>query len=144
MGVVNVQHEIILAGPIQVLKSKTILDFLGGLSGRAVAPTFGALIALDLSLGCWFDVTAAAATNITLSNPTNVPVVSGQLLGVTIYNTSGGAMGTVSFGTQLKTAGAFTTPATANNRSIVFRNNAAPGTTPNWIEIWRGAADVAN
>ncbi len=99
--------------------------------------TYSAAMDTDCTLGNIFEITANNGTNFTINNPTGM--VSGQTLQYTIKNTSGGALGTITFDTALHTAGAYTNPATGNNRAICFYYN---GTV--WYETWRTVADVAN
>jgi hypothetical protein len=106
-------------------------------SAAPVTLVFGAAPATNAGLGNVFIITATSNTAITFAAPTSP--TTGQLLTYVIRNTSGGSMGSVSFNAVFKTASGFTTPATANSRTITFLYNGA-----NWVELYRGAADVAN
>jgi hypothetical protein len=66
----------------------------------------------------------------------------GTLLLVAIYNTSGGALGAVTWEANYKLAGAWVSPATGFNRSILFARQWTGGTV--WHEISRTTADVPN
>jgi hypothetical protein len=103
--------------------------------GRQVL-TYGTTVNTDASTGNEFSVTATNGTAFTMANPTNL--TTGQVLSYTIRNTSGGALGTVTWGTTFKLA-AWTSPATANSRSIEF---VYDGT--NLVERSRTTADVPN
>jgi hypothetical protein len=117
-----------------------------GLAHPITQPTFGATIAFDLSASSTLLVIATAATNITISAPTNVPNLSGQNIEIIISNQSGGAMGTVTLAAAYNvtaTAPYATPPANGFNRWILFKNIGTQA-APIWIELTRGTADVAN
>ena len=99
-------------------------------------PTYGTSVAIDRSLGSTFRITATNNTAFTVANPTNA--ITGLPLMVVIRNTSGGALGTVTWDTLYKLS-TWTSPATANSRSITF---VYDGT--NWVEVNRAASDVPN
>jgi hypothetical protein len=103
-------------------------------SGRTL--TYGTTVATNAASGNYFTLTVTDGVAFTISPPTNA--TAGQILTYTIKNTSGGAVGTITWDTIFKKA-AFTTPATANQRSITF---VYDGT--NWIELYKTAADVGN
>jgi hypothetical protein len=71
----------------------------------------------------------------TISNPSNA--MGGQSITYCILNSSGGSMGTITWGTQFKLAGAFSNPANGKRRTIRFFFD---GTY--WIEEARAAADI--
>jgi hypothetical protein len=99
---------------------------------------YSASITIDSSTGDQFDITAADGNAFTINAPTSV--VDGQLMTLTIRNTSGGALGTITWNGIFKMS-AWTSPATGFNRSITFRyrNDAA-----DWVEVSRTPADVPN
>lgn len=103
---------------------------------KRVAPAYGPAVAIDASLGNEFDITATNGVAFTVSNPTNA--VDGELITITIRNTSGGALGAVTWDTLYKLA-AWTSPATGFSRSITFKYNGT-----NWVEISRTTVDVPN
>ena len=103
---------------------------------RRSAPTYGVTVSIDASLGNEFDVTATNGTAFTVANPTNA--TDGQRITITIRNTSGGALGVVTWDTLYKLA-AWTSPATAFSRSIDFKYNGV-----NWVEVSRATVDVPN
>jgi len=114
----------------------------GPLFTPLASPTYGASIAVDLSLGNSFIVTVTDNAAHALANPTNgaVPVTAaGAIFSVTEKNTTGGAIATMTFGTAYKLGAAWTAPATTKQRTIWFLWD---GTTA-W-EVNRTAADVAN
>lgn len=73
----------------------------------------------------------------TVNPPTTA--VDGRRIAVWVINTSGGAMGVITWGTGFKLGGAFTNPANGTRRIIEFE---CDGT--NWYEFNRSAADVTN
>ena len=116
-----------------------VIDPLG-VAATFVAPTFGAAITIDTSLGSgslWQRITANAATAPTIGAPSTA--VAGQKLLVTLRNASGGAMGATTWNPIYKLGAAWTNPANGFSRSIGF---VFDGT--NWVEFNRTAADVAN
>lgn len=101
--------------------------------------TYGASIAVDASLGNVFQVVITDANAFAFADPTNPPSASeGQRITFLVTNSSGGAHGAGTFGAAYKTAGNFPATATGKQRAIVFEWNGV-----NWIEVTRGAADVA-
>jgi len=102
----------------------------------AKALTYGATIATDVSEGDLFTITVTNNVAFTISAPTN-PVTSKRIV-YTIRNTSGGAMGAITWNGAFK-LGAFTNPGNGNSRSIEFAYNGT-----NWIEISRASVDVPN
>lgn len=122
-----------LNGPTSVAGSLTATK---SVIENLVTLTYSATIATDASTGNEFTVTVVDANAFTISNPTNA--TSGQRIVYTIRNTSGGALGAVTWGTAFKMA-AWTSPATANSRSITFRYDGT-----NWVEIARTASDIPN
>jgi hypothetical protein len=102
---------------------------------RAVLP-YSTVIATDASLANSFTITATDGVAFTISAPTNL--VAGKQLTYTIRNTSGGALGAITWNAVFKMT-AFTNPATATNRSISFIYDGT-----NLVEVSRSAADVPN
>lgn len=113
--------------------------------------TYAAAIAIELQSGNHAIVSVTDAVAFVFSAPTYGGVafaalssslalaLSGMVLRLTIRNTAGVAHGAGTFNAAFKTAGAVAAIATGNNRSMEFVWNGV-----NWIEQWRGAADVAN
>lgn len=97
--------------------------------------TSGATLTPDCTTGLWFDHTTGANATITVNAPTNG--ITGQIIEITIRNTSGGAV-TVNFNAVYKISGALA-PANGNSRTILFRSDGT-----NWIERTRSTADVPN
>lgn len=89
--------------------------------GTPVAPTYGASVTIDLSLGDWFTVTATNATAFTISNPSGLSPTAGDEIEITVVNSSGGAITmTTPFDTLYKLA-SFTKPANGFNRTVRFK-----------------------
>jgi hypothetical protein len=105
------------------------------LNGRQ-SPTYGPIVGLDTAIANEFYVNATNGTAFTIDNPNFAE--SGMVITVTIANTSGGALGTVTWAGDFKLA-SWTSPADGNNRSITFSYDGT-----NWIEINRTTADVPN
>lgn len=102
-----------------------------------VNPAYQATVAIDAAQGNLFRITATNNVGFTVSNPTNA--ATGKVLTVMVRNTSGGALGVLTWDTLYKLGAAWSQPATGFSRSINFEYDGA-----NWVETTRGAADVAN
>jgi hypothetical protein len=98
--------------------------------------TYGTVIATDTAKGNHFTITATDGVAFTISAP--LSPVAGKQITYTVRNTSGGALGAITWNAIFKMA-AFTNPATATSRSISFVYDGV-----NWVEIARTPADVAN
>lgn len=101
------------------------------------SPTFGAFVSVDSEDGNGVDINATTNVNFTIGNPLHVPTAR-QPLTITVRNTSGGALGAVTWGSAYRLA-AWTSPANGFSRSIAFVFNGT-----NWIEVSRTPADVPN
>jgi hypothetical protein len=99
---------------------------------------YSSSVTFDAGAANIFDITATNGTAFTINSPSNV--TGGNEFAVTIRNTSGVALGAITWGTSFKLAGAWISPATGNNRSIKFITDAS-GVCH---ELCRSAADVAN
>lgn len=110
--------------------------FSTGVVNSHVTLTYSASITIAADTGNSFVVTATNGTAFTINAPTGG--ITGQIILVTIRNTSGGALGVATWNAVFKMV-AWVQPATAFSRSILFRYDGA-----NWVEMMRGAADVAN
>ena len=84
-----------------------------------------------------FTITATNSTAFTITSPL-YPTLDGEIITFTIINTSGGALGTATWGALYKLA-TWVQPATGFSRSITFLCNGT-----NFIELNRTAADVPN
>lgn len=100
-------------------------------------PTYANPTLVNAASGPRQRITVTNADNFTVAPPTNAHAA--MSLTIEIYNTSGGAMGTVTFDSGTggyRTAGAFSSPATGRIRSITFAYDGAK-----WSEVCRTAAD---
>lgn len=112
----------------------------GRVKRRIAQIVYSASITPDAQLSEWFEIVANNGAAFTINAPTNPPPnTEEQELEFTIRNTSGGALGVITWNAAFHLAGAFTSPATGFNRSVRFRWR---GTA--WLEMSRTAADVAN
>lgn len=121
------ESGVIVAGRIQVS---------GGFIAGFVTITYSASMTPDARAGMTQVITATNATAFTINAPTNP--ASGQKLTIKIRNTSGGALGAVTWNAVFKMA-TWTSPATANSRSITFHYDGT-----NWVEESRCTTDVPN
>jgi hypothetical protein len=135
-----------LAGDINVRPAANLSlhkdTFLNGiavhakmLAKKALALTYSATIATDAQAANIFTIVATNGTAFTISNPTNL--WTGAELTYDIKNSSGGALGVITWGAAFLLAGAFTNPANTKRRTITFYYD---GTS--WIETNRAAADI--
>lgn len=106
-----------------------------GTGGSITGPT--QTITLDLSTGSHFDITCTTTDDFTIANPINGHTDGNQEFEIKFKNTSGGTMGTPTFGSAWK-VGTFTKPADGHNRVLRFRWN---GTN---VYQHTDASDVAN
>ena len=88
---------------------------------------FGVSVAIDAALGGIATITATNNTAFTIANPTNP--TTGEWLSIQVRNTSGAALGTITWDTLYKMA-TFTKPATGYHRTVTFRYNGT-----NWDEL---------
>lgn len=115
----------------------TLLTQLKSAVGQSsAAVTYSASMTIDTSAAWRQIITANNGTAFTINAPTNATLDRVQV--ITIKNTSGGALGAVTFDPVFKLA-AWTQPANGFSRSITFQFNGT-----NWIEISRTPADVPN
>lgn len=115
----------------------------GGASGGPVNIPYSASITPDVALiggatGGGGIITATNNTAFTLQNP--VGMTTGDMVEITLNNTSGGALGAITLGSMYKLqGGAFPSPATGNRRTVGMRFDGT-----HMYEIYRTAADVAD
>lgn len=102
-----------------------------------VAPTYGTTVNIDASLGSFFTVTATNSTAFLIAAPTNGQ--EGQTITIRVRNTSGGALGAISWASAYKKA-AFTAPANGFSRAITFEYIGAF----TWVETSQTSADIPN
>jgi hypothetical protein len=110
--------------------------FAQAVINKTVTVTYSAAMQIDASAGNRFSITATNNTAFTINIPLNP--TSGQEITYTIRNTSGGALGAVTWDAVFKLA-AWTQPANGYSRSITYSYDGT-----NWLEISRTPADVPN
>jgi hypothetical protein len=119
------------------------IRFLNGVATRLqpvglVAPAYGASIAIDAAAGDFFNIVATNNTAFTVANPTTFGVASrNHRITIRIKNTSGGALGVLTWDTAYKPVNA-TQPANGNSRTRIFEPDGT-----NYVEIASGV-DVPN
>lgn len=101
------------------------------------AVVYAAAMTIALGLGAFAIITATDGVAFTINAPTGTPL-AGDELTVQIRNTSGGALGAVTWNAVFKMS-AWTQPATAFSRAITFRYNGV-----NWIQVGQTGVDVPN
>lgn len=118
------------AGGNQLGQTQPLVD-------RRVVTAWTASWTIDASTGNDQELAGSTATTgYTINAPTNPQI--GQVLDVSVKNTSGGALGAATWNAVFKMT-AWTNPANGFSRSIRFRYNGT-----NWVERGRAAADVPN
>lgn len=100
-----------------------------------VALTYSASMTPNTLLGKVFTITVTDGVAFTINSAT--PQTDGQEIMFVIINSSGGAMGAVTFAGNYRLAGAFTAPANAKRRTIKFVRESG-----GWTELSRAAADI--
>jgi len=130
--------------------TRTIVNNSAAFSGL-IPVTYGATCRIrgafsGMNRTCIYQINAtnSSAFNIVISGPLDSVDASfmtrGQVFGVQIKNTSGGALGTITQGTNIKVNGsAFPSPANGNSQTVMF---VWDGT--NAIEIGRTSGDIPN
>jgi hypothetical protein len=98
--------------------------------------TYSAAITFDASSGSVFIVTATNGVAFSIEAP--IKLVVGQRITAVIKNSSGGALGAITWNAIFKKT-AFTSPANGFSRSIEF---VYDGT--NLVQVFQGATDVPN
>lgn len=102
--------------------------------------TYSASMTPDLRSGHVHRITVTDGVAFTINSPTNRDATApGTITTFVFRNTSGGALGAITWNAIYKMAGALTNPATGFSRSISFFDDGT-----NLVELYRGAADVAN
>jgi hypothetical protein len=124
-----------VTGPTRYVHSITTSTTTGEWAGFTV----GAGITVTPETIAWkgYDLTYNHGSATTVAAPTTD--LLGATLSLRIRNTSGGAMGTITWDAAYKMA-AWTNPANGTNRSIEFRCIG----TGAWVEVNRTPADVPN
>ena len=97
--------------------------------------TYSTSITPNSAIGDYKIITATNGTAFTINAP--LMPANGRVLMFDILNSSGGAMGGITWNGAFKLAGAFTNPASTKHRTITFVYNGT-----NWIETNRAAVDI--
>jgi hypothetical protein len=100
------------------------------------APTYGVTVAIDAAAGCVHNITATDGVAFTISNPTNA--LTGQVIFIKVKNSSGGALGTVTWDTLYKMS-AWTSPADGFSRAVEFYFDGT-----NWVQLTASGVDIPN
>jgi hypothetical protein len=100
------------------------------------APTYNVVVAIDAAAGCVHNITATDGVAFTISNPTNA--LTGQVIFIKVKNSSGGALGTVTWDTLYKMS-AWTSPADGFSRAVEFYFDGT-----NWVQLTASGVDIPN
>lgn len=103
---------------------------------QIVTTPYSASITIDAYTGSEFIITATNNTAFTINAPLHPNI--GQSIEIMIRNTSGGALGAVTWDPIFKMS-AWAQPANANSRTIAFWYNGA-----NWVQRFQATVDVPN
>lgn len=95
----------------------------------------GSTVVPDASSGEIQELEVTDTDAITMAAP--IYPATGETITLAIKNSSGGSMGTISWNSVYKLAGAFTNPANGYIRTITFYYDGT-----NWVEVSRAAADI--
>jgi hypothetical protein len=126
---------------IYYLPSLCIQRYTGTAWARDVQSTaivtlgYSATVGTDASAGGIFELEVTDTSAFTMSAP--IYASQGAVIRYAITNSSGGSMGTITWDSVFKLAGAFTNPANGKIRTIEFYYDGT-----NWVELTRGAADI--
>jgi len=98
--------------------------------------TYGATVATDTGLANLFKLTVTNGIAFTMSDPTNP--ITGRIATFDILNSSGGAMGVVTWGAAFKLdATGFVSPANGKRKTISFYYDGT-----NWVQIGPTSGDI--
>ena len=100
-----------------------------------LALTYSTSIDTNASQANVFQIVISDGVAFTIENPTSGK--QGQNITYDIRNSSGGAMGVLTWASDFKLAGAFTNPADTKRRTITYFYDDA-----NWVELNRATADI--
>lgn len=117
-------------------KATRRLAFAKGIRYAIATLTYGTAVTIDSAIAKIHILTATNGTAFAMNAPTNA--ITGASIKITIKNTSGGALGVVTWNAVFKMS-TWTSPATGFQRSIDFYYDGT-----NWIEDGRTTADVPN
>lgn len=114
------------------------LKATGGVQRGLAVPAYSASITPDASLGDWQTITVTNGTAFTVNAPTNPPAsTQTQTLTIEVLNSSGGAMGVITWNAAFVFAGlTWANPASTKKRRITFAWNGAA-----WVAVSIATAD---
>ena len=115
------------------VNSKGILVQYRNYNPQIVQPN----VPVDVAAGTLVNLNVTSTSAFQINSPTN-DGASGQQLTICVKNTSGGSIGTITWGAEYKLA-AWTNPANGFSRSISFFYDGT-----NWIEYSRTSVDIPN
>lgn len=118
------------------LRAHVNFEFLKASIHNIVTDTYSASITPDAGAGDEHVITVTNGTAFAINAPTNP--VSGMVQTYTIRNSSGGAVGVITWNAVFKMA-ALTNPANGFSRSVTFRYNGT-----NWVQKTQTGVDVPN
>lgn len=119
-------------------ETSTGLVRMGAQAHQVNTPAYGATVAIDASISNYFQIIVSNGNAFTVSNPINLVGALQQTISIKIVNSSGGAMGVITWDTNYRLA-AWTNPANGTSRTIDFEFNGAV-----WAEKSRTTVDVPN
>lgn len=117
-------------------RTNVIHEFLAATVQDIETITYSASMTPDATTADQHVITATNGTSFTINAPSGS--ITGMVHTYTIRNSSGGALGSVTWAGVFKMS-AWTQPGNGTSRSITFRYNGT-----NWVEIGRTPADVPN
>jgi hypothetical protein len=127
IGGIYLSEATLAQAPATVTYSAAPVPDVGLAAQQVITVTDGVAFVVGAPLFCGQAMTAT------------LPVTGGAIWYLTIRNTSGGAHGAITFNAVFKIAATAIAIATATSRTFAFAWNGT-----NHVELWRGAADVAN
>jgi hypothetical protein len=143
---INCDHAInafqVINGTQTFLQSDMPSTWTGRSAEARVALTYSASVTPDAAKGNHFELIITNGSALTINAPTNAASGSpaeGQVITLQLFNTSGGAHGTVTMDAVFHTTAAIPAIATGFNRTFTFKMRLGV-----WYEVSRSAADVAN
>jgi hypothetical protein len=103
--------------------------------GTIATPTYGATVTIDASAGSTQKLTVTDGNAFTMAAPTNP--VSGERMSIRIVNSSGGAMGTVTWNAAFRQDSSYANPANGKQRTAMFEYDS---TDTKWeiVGTWSG------
>lgn len=126
--------------PMSALRGVKWGDHAGTVRVQAlVTPTYGANIVTTVNGGTIFKIVVTNGTAFQINNPTldANDTLAGKEIAYDILNSSGGAMGAVTWDTQFKMDGSYANPANGKRRTIRFYLDGT-----NWVQLGPCSGDI--